>query len=148
MLRTHLHSQARAHTHTGTLCTSTTIAEHVIQKCNNHSQTTELPLSAAPNLSTHQQHQRFKTVPVQRKKIIRFSISSVVCSSLHLNRKEESVWAITDERHHKSFSFCLFTIYHLIKSRSGSLPVRYCMPCEATVKKQQTSKEATQRKIW
>lgn len=34
------------------------------------------------------------------------------------------------ERQHKSFSFCLFTIYHLRKNRLESLSVRCCMPCD------------------
>lgn len=50
-----------------------------------------------------------------KEKNIRVSISSVVCSCLHLSRKEELIWATIDERQHRKLF--LLPLHYLLSQK-------------------------------
>lgn len=162
MLRAYLHSQTWAHTHTlPHLARPPPLQNTLSHKCNNHNQTTELSLSAVPNLSTHPANRKSMIASMLRnyfsakEKNIRVSISSVVCSCLHLSRKEELIWATIDERQHRKLF--LLPLHYLLSQKKQTAvtlsQVLYAMwqtersNCKKK-KKELLQKQATQRKTW
>lgn len=119
---------------------------------------------SVPNLST-QPADRWpliiSAIPIcfsakKKKKKVSLSFPSVaqlVCSCLHLNRKEDLTWAVMAELQYKQlFLLHLSYLQSQIKQIGVTLKVRYCISCdrqpEATVKKTSSTKEQLRRKIW
>lgn len=93
--------------HSATPCTSTTIAEHIITEVQQSQSDNRAVSERSPKPEHTSSQQKINdginaSKLFQRKgKNMRVSISSVVCSCLHLSRKEELIWATIDERQHR-----------------------------------------------